>query len=107
MVGKIALIPWFGFNAFLAMVLFLGGIIIPINWFGLPVLLIMNLLMLMITSLHSILGINSFYKKNHMPLKRLLIVMQCFFVTDVFGVIIAFIQCKRKYTTLLKEKNCI
>lgn len=63
MIGKIALIPWFSFNAFFATILFLGGIIIPINWFGLPVILVMNLLMLTITSLYSSLGINSFYKK--------------------------------------------
>lgn len=104
LIGKIALIPWFGLSAFFATILLWGGFIIPINWFGLPVLFIMNLLMLAITSLYSILGIQSFYKKNQMPLKNILIVSQCFFVVDVIGIVAAFMQSKKRCVKKTKER---
>lgn len=100
MIGKIVLIPWFVLNAIYTIATFLGGIMVPVIWFALPIIFIMDLLVLLITSLYASLGIYSFYKKNQMPFKRLLIVLEWIFVADVLGTIVAFVQCKRKYTKI-------
>lgn len=102
-VGKIALIPWFVFIGFFSIVLFLGGFVIPLNWIPLPVLFILDLLMLAITSLYASFGISAFYKRNRMPLKILLIVLQWFFVMDVISIIVAFLQSRHKHKSMQLE----
>lgn len=96
MIGKILLIPWFGVNAFWIMILFLSGIVLPLNWLGLPVILVIDGLILAITSLYSSVGIYSFYRKHQMSNRTLLIVLQWIFIVDVVSSIVAFIQSNKK-----------
>lgn len=96
MIGKILLIPWFGVNAFWIMILFLSGIVLPLNWLGLPVILVIDGLILAITSLYSSVGIYSFYRKHQMSYRTLLIVLQWIFIVDVVSSIVAFIQSNKR-----------
>ena len=96
MIGKVALIPWFCVNAFWITLLFLSGIILPLNWLGLPVILVIDGLILAITSLYSSVGIYSFYRKHQMSYRTLLIVLQWIFIMDVVSSIVAFIQSNKK-----------
>ena len=96
MIGKVALIPWFCVNALWITLLFLSGIILPLNWLGLPVILVIDGLILAITSLYSSVGIYSFYRKHQMSYRTLLIVLQWIFIADVVSSIVAFIQSNKK-----------
>lgn len=96
MIGKVALIPWFCVNAFWITLLFLSGIILPLNWLGLPVILVIDGLILAITSLYSSVGIYSFYRKHQMSYRTLLIVLQWIFIADVISSVVAFIQSNKK-----------
>ena len=90
MIGKVALIPWFCVNAFWITLL------LPLNWLGLPVILVIDGLILAITSLYSSVGIYSFYRKHQMSYRTLLIVLQWIFIMDVVSSIVAFIQSNKK-----------
>lgn len=104
--GKLALIPWFILIGISILVLFLGGVVIPINWIVLPVFFILDFFMLAITSLYASFGISAFYRRNQMPFKIILIVLQWFFVIDVISIIVAFTQSKHKHKAMQLKDEC-
>ena len=95
-VAKLVLIPWYGINFLSAVWLMLSSLVIPIGLFGLPVVAVINIVMLFVTSLYMVAGIHVFCKSGVLPGKVALICMQLIFVADVIGGVVAWLVASRQ-----------
>lgn len=100
--AKVLLIPWFAVNFLFGVLLFLGGFILPLNWFGLPGVVLADLLMLILTSLYGSVGIYRFFSRHRMRYAPLWIALEWLYVLDLVSAIVAFVlasqQIKREKT---------
>jgi hypothetical protein len=94
--AKVLLIPWFAVNFLFGVLLFFGGFIMPLNWFGLPGVVLADLLMLVLTSLYGSIGIYRFFSRHRMRYAPLWIALEWLYVFDLVSAVAAFVLASQQ-----------